>query len=55
MEEQNKQNMTDESEIDLMEILRKIIKIRRTLYSVKCSQALYGGSNFVPRDGQFQR
>ena len=32
MEEQNKKNMIDESEIDLMEILRKIIKIRRTLY-----------------------
>ena len=32
MEEQNKQNVTDESEIDLMEILRKVIKIRRTLY-----------------------
>lgn len=32
MEEQNKQNMIDESEIDFMEILRKIIKIRRTLY-----------------------
>lgn len=32
MEEQDKQDMIDGSEIDLMEILRKVIKIRRTLY-----------------------
>ncbi|GCB34289.1 chain-length determining protein [Bacteroides faecalis] len=42
MEEQNKQNMTDESEIDLMEILRKIIKIRRTLYKAAGIGLIFG-------------